>query len=83
MSAIEDGCCEEHFPSPAMTPAEQAEHYCPACGWTPTEDDLITAVRCVCGGPIVEIAEGHFCHVADGGDDVPTDHVAMLDDPED
>ena len=26
-------CCEEHFPSDAMTPEEQAEHVCPACSW--------------------------------------------------
>lgn len=26
-------CCEEHFPSDAMTPEEQAEHVCPVCSW--------------------------------------------------
>lgn len=26
-------CCEEHFPSEAMTPEEQAAHVCPACSW--------------------------------------------------
>lgn len=25
-------CCEEHFPSRAMTPEAAAEHVCPACG---------------------------------------------------
>ena len=24
-------CCEEHYPSEAMSPAEQAEHVCPVC----------------------------------------------------
>lgn len=80
MSEPQFGCCEEHFPSPAMTPAEQAEHVCPVCGWTPAEDDLVDAVRCVCGAPIVEIAKDQFCHV---GEDPATDHVARLDAPED
>lgn len=26
-------CCEEHFPSDAMAPEEQAEHVCPNCSW--------------------------------------------------
>lgn len=27
-------CCEEHYPSEAMTPEEQAEHVCPVCSWS-------------------------------------------------
>lgn len=27
-----DDCCEEHYPSEAMSEAERAAHFCPACG---------------------------------------------------
>lgn len=32
------GCCEEHFPSAAMSAEEQRGHVCPACSWAPPDD---------------------------------------------
>lgn len=38
-------CCEEHFPSDAQTPEDQAEHVCPVCGWEANPDWLDLATQ--------------------------------------
>jgi hypothetical protein len=35
--ALDEYCCEEHYPSMADTPEQQMEHFCPVCGWTLSE----------------------------------------------
>ena len=39
----EDRCCDEHFPSFAMSITEQVEHYCPACGWSPLAETNVSS----------------------------------------
>lgn len=38
-------CCEEHFPSEAMTAEERAEHVCPNCSWSPSDENSTSKDR--------------------------------------